>query len=122
MGHFKLIDLPTFNDGRGSLTVMDEVLPFPAVRFYWIYGSEGMTRGGHRHEVTHQALISVAGKVSVFMDDGVTQSVIVLDNPRKCLLVEPKDWHTMTFEEGAVLLVIASHPYNRSDYIDQRYA
>jgi hypothetical protein len=91
------------------------------VRTYWIYGADGEIRGGHRHRVTKQALIAVSGTVSIFMDDGVQQANIVLDSPHLCLLVEPKDWHTMTFGHGAVLLVMASHTYDVADYIDERY-
>jgi len=57
----------------------------------------------------------------MYMHDGVTEETIVLDHPSQCLLVEPKDWHTMTFGENAVLLVMSSHPYNRSEYIDTPY-
>lgn len=121
MKRYTLLDLATFSDDRGSLTVLDNVLPFPIVRTYWIYGADGQTRGGHRHHVTRQALIAVAGSVSVFMDDGVEQTTVVLDKPSLCLLIEPKDWHTMKFGTGSVLLVISSHHYDRSDYIDQRY-
>ena len=121
MKRYTLLDLATFGDARGSLTVLDNVLPFPIVRTYWIYGADGQTRGGHRHHVTRQALVAVAGTVEVFMDDGVERSTVVLDKPNLCLLVEPKDWHTMSFGPGSVLLVISSHHYDRSDYIDQRY-
>jgi dTDP-4-dehydrorhamnose 3,5-epimerase-like enzyme len=121
MKRYTLLDLATFSDDRGALTVLDNVLPFPIARTYWIYGADGQTRGGHRHHVTRQALVAVAGSVSIFMDDGVEQSTVILDKPSLCLLVEPKDWHTMTFGPGSVLLVISSHHYDRSDYIDQRY-
>ena len=121
MRRYTLLDLATFNDPRGSLTVLDDVLPFPIVRTYWIYGSDGQTRGGHRHRETRQALVAVAGEVSIFMDDGVEQTEVILDKPNLCLLVEPKDWHTMTFGLGSVLLVISSHHYDRNDYIDERY-
>jgi hypothetical protein len=121
MKRYTLLDLATFSDGRGSLTVLDNVLPFPIVRSYWIYGADGQTRGGHRHHTTRQALVSIAGAVTIFMDDGVEQTTIVLDRPSLCLLVEPKDWHTMTFGPGSVLLVISSRHYDRSDYIDERY-
>lgn len=121
MKRYTLLDLATFADARGSLTVLDNVLPFPIVRTYWIYGADGQIRGGHRHHVTRQALVAVAGAVTVYMDDGVEQTNVVLDKPSLCLLVEPKDWHTMTFGPGSVLLVISSHHYDRGDYIDQRY-
>ena len=121
MSHFTILNLPTFQDPRGALTVLEKVLPFEIARIYWIYGAAGQTRGGHRHTVTRQALIAINGAVRMYMNDGVTEESIVLSDPSKCLLVEPKDWHTMTFEEGAVLLVISSHPYNRAEYIDTPY-
>ena len=121
MSHFAQLSLPTFDDPRGSLTVLDGALPFVPVRTYWIYGADGQTRGGHRHQHTRQALISVSGTVSIYMNDGVTVDNIVLNHPGQCLLVEPKDWHTMTFGPDSVLLVMSSHPYDRSEYIDTPY-
>ena len=121
MTRFALLQLPTFIDQRGSLTVLESALPFPVVRTYWIYGASGQTRGGHRHTHTRQALVAIAGSVSLYMNDGITEETIVLDHPSQCLLVEPKDWHTMTFNESAVLLVMSSHRYDRSEYIDTPY-
>lgn len=121
MTHFTILNLPTFEDLRGGLTVLDGALPFQVVRTYWIYAADGQTRGGHRHQHTRQALIAVHGSVSIYMNDGVTSDTVVLNNPGCCLLVEPKDWHTMTFGEGAVLLVLSSHSYDRSEYIDTPY-
>ena len=121
MTHFTILNLPTFTDSRGSLSVLEGTLPFTAVRTYWIYGAEGQTRGGHRHTHTRQALVAVSGTVSVFMNDGVTADTVELNHPSQCLLVEPKDWHTMTFGPGSVLLVMSSHPYDRSEYIDTPY-
>lgn len=121
MTHFTVLNLPTFDDSRGSLTVLSGSLPFSVVRSYWIYGADGRTRGGHRHIHTRQALVAVSGKVAIYMNDGVTIDTVELDHPSKCLLVEPKDWHTMTFGSGSVLLVMSSHPYDRSEYIDTPY-
>lgn len=121
MTHFTILNLPTFTDSRGSLSVLEGALPFTAVRTYWIYGAEGQTRGGHRHTYTRQALVALSGMVSVFMNDGVTSDTVMLSHPSQCLLVEPKDWHTMTFGPGSVLLVMSSHPYDRSEYIDTPY-
>lgn len=122
MSHFKTLTLPTFVDARGSLTVMESALPFEVVRTYWIYDAEGQTRGGHRHTYTRQALIALSGTVSIYMNDGVAEETIVLDHPSKCLLVEPKDWHTMAFGEKSILLVMSSHTYDRNEYIDAPYA
>lgn len=119
---FKLITLPTMSDARGNLTVMDRVLPFEVQRSFWIYGAGGHRRGGHRHHVTSQALVAIAGTVNIFMDDGLSAEVISLSSPDKCLIVEPKDWHYMDFTLGSVLMVFASHGYDKNDYIDEPYA
>lgn len=121
MAHFTILSLPTFTDVRGTLTVLESALPFSVVRSYWIYGADGHVRGGHRHTYTRQALVALSGTVSMYMNDGITSETIELSHPSQCLLVEPKDWHTMTFGPGAVLLVMSSHPYDRKEYIDTPY-
>lgn len=121
MTHFAVIYLPTFTDPRGALTVLEGTLPFTVVRTYWIYGADGHMRGGHRHTHSRQALVALSGTVSIYMNDGVTVDTVELNDPSKCLLVEPKDWHTMTFGSGSVLLVMSSHPYDRGEYIDTPY-
>jgi len=121
MTHFTILSLPNFQDFKGSLTVLEKVLPFEILRVYWIYGADGQTRGGHRHIVTRQALVALSGSVSVYMNNGRVAETIVLNDPSRCLLVEPEDWHTMTFEKNAILLVLSSHLYDRSEYIDVPY-
>ena len=121
MAHFTVLHLPTFADSRGSLTVIEKALPFNIVRLYWIYEVNGKTRGGHRHQKTTQALVAVNGQVDVFMSDGVKEDTIILTRPNQCLLVEPKDWHTMTFYNSSVLLVMASHHFDENDYLDSPY-
>ena len=121
MSHFTILNLPTFTDPRGALTVLEGALPFSVARTYWIYGADGQTRGGHRHRHTRQALIAVNGAVSIYMNDGITEETVELTHPGLCLLVEPKDWHTMTFGPGSVLLVMSSHSYDRGEYIDTPY-
>ncbi|MGO7164831.1 FdtA/QdtA family cupin domain-containing protein [Rhizobium johnstonii] len=121
MSAFTLLTLKTMSDGRGALTVMDGILPFPVVRSFWIYGADGHKRGGHSHHQTRQALVALSGSVMVFMDDGKAQEEITLSSPDQCLLVEPRDWHEMTFGPGSILLVFASRGYDKDDYIDTPY-
>lgn len=121
MSDFTVLELPGVNDARGGLTVLEKRLPFDIQRVYWIYNAAGQTRGGHRHHVTRQALVAVNGEISVHMSDGKHQRDIVLNTPAQCLLVEPEDWHTMTFGKDAVLLVMASHTYDKNDYISESY-
>lgn len=119
--NFVTLNLPTFTDTRGNLTVLERVLPFEVERIYWIYGADGEVRGGHRHTYTRQALIAMNGVVSIYMNDGISQETIELTCPNQCLLVDPKDWHTMTFGSNSILMVMSSHPYDRNEYIDTPY-
>ena len=38
----KLVKLPTYNDNRGNLTVIEKILPFEIKRVYYIYGVKTM--------------------------------------------------------------------------------
>ena len=117
----KILEIPTFEDERGCLTVMEDLLPFSIQRIYWIYGSDKNERGGHRHKITRQALIAVNGEIIVNVENRVGKCTILLNNPSKCLILEPEDWHTMFIKENATLLVMASHKFDKDDYIYQPY-
>lgn len=117
----KIINLPSFTDGRGSLTVIEKALPFEIKRTYFIYDAVGI-RGGHRHIKTIQALICINGSCEIYTNNGKEEKNILLNNPCHCLILEPEEWHTMNnFSDGAVLLVFSSEYYDRADYIDEPY-
>ena len=116
-----LINLPTHKTEKGSLTVLEEILPFKIKRIFWIYDSDKKLRGGHRHKITRQALIAVNGEIIVNVENGVEKFTVLLNNPSKCLILEPEDWHTMFIKENATLLVMASHKFDKDDYIYQPY-
>ena len=120
----ELLLLKTHSDARGNLSVMeDDEIPFPIKRIFYIYGVDKSTRGGHRHHETCQALICVTGSCVIHCDNNQQQSSYVLDDPKKCLIVKPEDWHTMeNFSENTILLVLASHNYNSEDYIFEKYS
>jgi hypothetical protein len=116
-----IINLPTFKDDRGSLTVVEKILPFEIKRFYYIY-DVNLQRGGHRHKKTIQALISLGGSCEIHTHDGEVEKAFLLDAPSKCLILNPKDWHVMDkFSKGTTLLVFSSEYYDKNDYIDERY-
>ena len=116
-----IIDLPVFSDERGSLAVVEKILPFEIKRFYYIYNVTSK-RGGHRHKKTIQALISIGGACDIYTNNGKKEETFFLDTPNKCLILDPKDWHTMdNFSEGSTLLVFSSEFYDKEDYIDGKY-
>lgn len=118
----KLVNLDTFTSTSGSLTVYNNSLPGDIKRVFYIYGAENATRGGHRHHQAWNALICVAGKCCVYTHDGETEQDVWLDDPTKCLILEPADWHVMNqFSADAVLLVLSNEPYRLADYIDEPY-
>jgi WxcM-like, C-terminal len=122
MSPFQIIELPTFSDHRGNLTVLENLLPFIPKRYYWIYGTANdEVRGGHRHHKSRQALIAMNGTVNVYLNNGLLSSTVDLINAKQCLIVEPIDWHSMKFSLGSILLVFSSHTYDVEDYIDEAY-
>lgn len=117
-----LLQLKTFSDARGNLTVIEKELPFTVKRLFYIYGVDDSVRGKHRHHTTVQAAICIHGNCIISSDDGKTQQEFLLDHPEKCLIIQPEDWHTMHhFSKDAVLLVLASTYFNQADYIFEPY-
>jgi dTDP-4-dehydrorhamnose 3,5-epimerase-like enzyme len=117
-----IIDLKTFTDQRGNLTVIEKVIPFDIKRVFYIYGVDSSTRGGHRHHKTIQAAICIKGSCTIYNNDGEKEEVFELNQPNKCLILEPKDWHTMyNFTPDAILMVFASEYFDANDYIHQPY-
>ena len=118
----QLIDLKTFTDKRGNLTVIEKVIPFDIKRIFYIYGVDQSIRGGHRHKKTIQAAICIQGSCRINNDDGTTRSVFLLSKPNECLILHPRDWHTMdNFTENAILMVLASEYFDANDYIFEPY-
>ena len=118
----KLIDLKTFTDVRGNLTVIEKVIPFDIKRIFYIYGVDASARGGHRHHKTIQAAICIQGSCSILCNNGKTIIEFVLDSPHKCLILNPDDWHTMyQFSYDAILMVLASEYFEQTDYIYEPY-
>ncbi len=118
----QVINLKTFTDKRGNLTVIEKVIPFDIKRIFYIYGVDDSERGGHRHKKTIQAAICLKGSCTIFNDDNSKEENFVLDTPDKCLLLKPEDWHKMyDFTEDAILMVLASEFFDAEDYIYEPY-
>ena len=120
-----IIELNTFVDQRGNLSVIDDVqstLPFEIKRVFYIYNIDDSQRGGHRHYKTLQAAICINGSCTVSCNNGKEKKVFKLDSANKCLIINSNDWHTMeNFVEGSILLVFASEKFDYRDYIFEPY-
>jgi len=120
----QIIDLTTFTDQRGYLTVIENILPFSINRIYYIYGVNNSKRGNHRHKETTQAAIAISGNCNIYIQASAYSEieVITLNSPSKCLIIMPTDYHWMdSFSSDCVLLVLASHNYDPDDYIFEPY-
>lgn len=116
-----LINLPTFTDERGRLTVIEKILPFEIKRVYYIYNIQSK-RGGHRHKKTIQALICLNGSCEVYIHNGIKEEVFYLNRNDQCLILKPEDWHTIDkVAEGTIILMLASEYYDKEDYINETY-
>lgn len=107
-----LLDLPTFVDERGKLTVIDG-LPFAVKRAFWVYGSTA-ERGGHGHFVCEQIMVAVHGTVSANLDG----KAFTLDNPAVGLYIMPGTLLRYRLGQDAVCLVLCSEHYDPEDYFD----
>lgn len=117
-----IINIQTFKDSRGILTVLDNIVPFDIKRLFYIYSVDDTDRGGHRHHETHQAAICIQGSCEITNNNGATTEIFKLDSPEKCLILLPEDWHVMhNFTADAILLVLASTAFDPKDYIYEPY-
>jgi dTDP-4-dehydrorhamnose 3,5-epimerase-like enzyme len=118
----QIIDLKTFTDKRGNLTVIEKIIPFDIKRIFYIYGVDESIRGRHRHHKTIQAAICLTGSCTIYTNDGENEEVFDLVKPSQCLILAPKDWHKMyNFTKDAILMILASEFYDEKDYIFTPY-
>lgn len=108
-------------DARGRLTGggFPGELPFDPVRYFVLFDvPAGHARGEHAHRTCHQFFVALGGSVTVAVDDGATTKEVVLDRPDAGLHVPPMVWTKLfDFSPGAMLLVLASDPYDAAEYI-----
>jgi dTDP-4-dehydrorhamnose 3,5-epimerase-like enzyme len=118
-----LINLDHHKDERGTLTVIDKVLPFDIKRTYYITNVNHLDRGGHRHFKLVEGVLCLSGSFNIWIDNGETTSEFLLDNPHQCLVIEPGEWHRFyNFTDGAVLFSLASTHYDPEDYVYEPYS
>ena len=120
----ELLDLKTFTDERGNLTVIEDFnIPFDIKRIFYIYGVDNSVRGKHRHKNTAQALICLHGSCTIYNNDGAgNEEYFNLNIPSKCLILNPSDWHKMyDFSDDCILQVFASTNFDPDDYVYESY-
>lgn len=120
-----IVELPHAPDadpavsGRIVVGELPAFCPFEPRRIYWIHGmAANERRGQHAHRTLWQAMIAMHGKVEVALDNGHENQSFVLEKPTRCLIVPPGLWRDiLSLEADSLLVVLASQPYEESDYI-----
>ncbi|KAA9041464.1 WxcM-like domain-containing protein [Ginsengibacter hankyongi] len=119
-----LINLKTFTDARGNLTVIEKVIPFDIKRVFYIYGVDNSVRGHHRHKKTIQSAIAIQGECQIHSQSGedLPIEIFSLNSPSKCLIINREDYHWMdNFSKDCILMVFASEYFDANDYIYEPY-
>jgi dTDP-4-dehydrorhamnose 3,5-epimerase-like enzyme len=116
-----LLRFPKVSDLRGHLTFgeVSDLLPFAPQRFFLVYGVPSRSiRGEHAHRTLEELLVAVSGSLRVSLTDGRTRSDVLLDDPTVGLYLPTHVWSTQyDYSSDAVLLVLASEPYDPASYI-----
>ena len=116
----KWIDIPSINDPRGNLAVLENSkLPFKIKRVYYLYDvPNGSKRGGHAHKDLLQLIVPLSGSFELVLKDGVNEKTVMLHNPTRGVLIPTMTWRELrNFSAGAVCLVLASEEFDEEDYI-----
>lgn len=123
-GAARLVDLPLVRDDRGALGYAEEggVVPFAIRRLFYLFEIRpGATRGRHAHRVQQQFLFMMAGACRLTTDDGSGAREWALEGPRQALYIPPMTWLELSdFTAGAICAVLASGPFDESDYVRDR--
>lgn len=118
----RLLDLNKIYYPEGNLTVIQggKDLPYDLRRVFYLYDVPGgESRGAHAHRQCHQFLVAAGGAFEVLLDDGVNQRTVQLNRPFYGLHIPPGLWASeQSFSSGSTCLVLASHPYDEADYIN----
>ena len=108
-------------DERGQLVALEagHDVPFEIKRVYYMYDTgEGVIRGCHAHKKLDQVLICLKGSCKIMLDNGMEKETVSLEKPYEGLYITGNIWREMyDFTPDAVLIVLASEPYNEDDYI-----
>jgi dTDP-4-dehydrorhamnose 3,5-epimerase-like enzyme len=117
-----LIDFPKLGDSTlGYITIAEyqKSVPFEIKRVYWTYYTpHNVIRGNHAHRELEQLIFAVSGVIDFHFENNSGETFdFKLDQPNRGLYIPCGLWRTIKLSHNAVLLSLASRPYEESDYI-----
>ena len=115
------VKVQAFKDLRGNLGVSDfgGEPKFVVQRIYYIYGvPEGASRGAHGHKKPEQVFYALKGNFQLSVTDGAMVDKVELRESGDGYYVPEGLWRDIaSFSSDCVCLVLASLPYDETDYI-----
>jgi hypothetical protein len=109
-----------FNEENGCLCVFEsgQLVPFPIKRVFTVAAGKGDIRGQHAHKLCAQILVSISGSIRVKSDNGLEQSISLLEGMGSGLLIPPGIWSSQEYLcNDSVLMVLCDRGYEVDDYI-----
>jgi len=117
----RLVDLTGVEDMRGQLVAAEygREIPFVPQRCFLVSDVPTKNvRGEHAHRSTAELRICIHGSCSILLDDGREREEVFLDTRRVGIYVPPLTWIVQyRHSADAIVLALASTPYDTSDYI-----
>lgn len=116
----RLITLPRIPDERGNLSIVEELspLPFRHSRAYWVYDVPGgELRDGHGYRKNREFIVALSGSFEVVTYDKEGQQTFMINRSYYGIYVPAGTWRQLrNFSTNSVALVLASTPYDETDY------
>jgi UDP-2-acetamido-3-amino-2,3-dideoxy-glucuronate N-acetyltransferase len=116
----RMLNFGAHVNALGRLSIAETAdLPFAPQRLFMVDGvPAGQIRGAHAHRMCDQILIATSGSVTAAVDDGRNAFSVKLDRPDRALYMPAGLWGSQfAYSPGSTLLVLASAPYDKADYI-----
>ena len=117
----RTIELPRIDSPSGAITPVEGAVevPFDIERVFFLYDVvAGAERGGHAHRRLEQVWVAAMGSFRAVLDDGRERRTVELRQPHVGLYIPTMVWTELVdFASGTICVVLASQPYDESEYI-----
>lgn len=112
----RFLSVKVKSDNRGSLVVIEKVIPFKIKRLFYLYDLK-KTRGEHYHKKNKLALFCINGECEIKIKKNKNIKTYNLKNKNQILLIYPNEWHSIhSKKKNTIIFVFASEYYDKKDY------
>ncbi|MCX8726412.1 sugar 3,4-ketoisomerase [Gilliamella sp. B2838] len=123
MENYKILNLQSISDDRGSLVVLENLkqVPFEIKRIFYVYNAQSdVPRGAHANKKSQFVFIAINGSIKIkIKEKSGVDKIFNLNNPNTALWIDKLVWKEMyDFSDSAVLLVLSNELYDPDEYIN----